>query len=191
MTADSLGMEDARGPKVGFICVRDLGQSTYRAGLLVLDAFGKPLEFRATNALRPDKVQRILYGASLFPTIARDLCGRPLLDSLRDRPEIVLADHEAFLPLHTPQTTVVYLRSAGETLEIDTDGERDPSEEEIVPARFEPLTARFAPGVADDHRLDMRRRLRELSENINLLEPFERISRALEAIHKQEAGKRA
>ena len=78
--------------KIGFLTVRELGQMTYRAGLLVTDAKGKPLELRATGPLRPDRIQAVVYGDTLVPTIAQELCGQPLIESLRERPDIIVVD---------------------------------------------------------------------------------------------------
>lgn len=189
MTTDSLETREGRGAKVGFICVRELAERTFRAGLLVTDSVGKPLEFRSTNVLCPDTVQGILYGGSLLATVARDLCGPPLIESIRDRPDILVADREEFLLLHTPQLPLTYVRRSGETLEIDTGGEPNLAEEELPSTRFQPMIVRFAPGVPEEERQAVRAALRGISGNIDLLEPFERISRALEVVHRQEGSK--
>jgi hypothetical protein len=67
----------------------------YLGALLVLDRFGTPEEFRVTYPIKPDKLQRLIHGASLERHIGVELCGRPLLAVLKCRPclrALVVAD---------------------------------------------------------------------------------------------------
>lgn len=181
--------------KIGFLTVHELDQMTYRAGLLVTDAKGKPLELRATEPLRPDRIQALMYGDTLVPTIAQELCGQPLIDSLRERPDIIAVDHEAFLPLHTLEQPVVYIRRSGEELEIElgTAAEtEEPHTEEVLqpPAgRFQPVVLEFASEVEDEQRNSLRAELARLFAVFDLLEPFARVSKALQMLQERESKK--
>jgi hypothetical protein len=50
---------------IGYLDVQQLDPAGYLGGLLVVDDFGLPVEFRHSVALRPTKLQRTLYGDAL------------------------------------------------------------------------------------------------------------------------------
>ena len=78
MAADSLAL--SRGP-VGFLSV--LHESGgYVGGYLVTNAWGRPLEFRISSAVQPNRVQQVLYG----DTLAAYLCGELIGKTLADKP---------------------------------------------------------------------------------------------------------
>ena len=71
----------------------------YRGGILVVDALGRPLEFRCTSPVRPNAVQRTLYGGALEPYMLVELMGKPLLSNLRECFDILVVDEPSFLNL--------------------------------------------------------------------------------------------
>ena len=42
----------------------------YLGGYLVVNGWGRPLEFRLTSAVQPNRVQQILYGGTLEPYVS-------------------------------------------------------------------------------------------------------------------------
>src|SRR6476659_123684 len=63
------------GPlNLGFLTILQDGTS-YLGGYLVTNQWGRPLEFRLTSAVQPNKVQQVLYAATLVPYICGDLIG--------------------------------------------------------------------------------------------------------------------
>ena len=195
MVIDSDDNELDQGTKIGFLTVRQLEDGSYRAGLRVTDERGKPLELRATDALRPDRIQALVYGDTLVPTIAQDLCGQPLIDSLSERPDIIVVDHETFLPLHNDDRPVVYIRRTGQELEVDVGSNVDPQErrsEEVlrpVAGKFEPVVLEFARGIEDEARQLLRSKFARLFEAFDLVEPFDRVAKALDMLHEQQSKK--
>ena len=191
MAMDSQHDEGEQGTKIGFLTVRFLEDGSYRAGLLVTDEKGKPLELRATGALRPDRIQGVIYGDTLVSTIAQDLCGQPLIESLSERPDIIVADQEAFLPLHTSEQPVLHIRRTGQELEVDS-GTQEDHREEVLQApsgRFEPVVLKFADKVEDEESHRLRTQLATLFRGFDLVEPFDRVAKALRILHEQESKK--
>ncbi len=195
MENESERNETEEDVRIGFLTVRELDQTTYRAGLLVTNAKGKPLELRATGPLRPDRIQTLIYGETLIPTIAQELCGQPLIESLRERPGIIAVDHEAFLPLHSLEQPVVYIRRSGEELEIElgtATGTQEPHTEEVLqpPAgRFQPVVLKFSAEVSEDQTHTLRTKLAGLFRVFDLVEPFDRVAKALQMLQEQESKK--
>jgi hypothetical protein len=64
---------------IGFLTVLDEGNG-YVGGYLVTNVWGRPLEFRLTSAVQPNRVQQILYGETLVPYLCGDLIGKTLVD---------------------------------------------------------------------------------------------------------------
>jgi hypothetical protein len=83
---------------LGFLTIlRDV--AGYLGGYLVTNAWGRPLEFRLSSAVQPNRVQQILYGPSLEPYICADLIGKTLVDKTATAAQIILTDHRAALDL--------------------------------------------------------------------------------------------
>src|SRR6266404_5465414 len=93
-TIPSKASED--GSKTGisslaFVALRDLGGGYHRGGILVTDPSGKPTEFRCTSEIKPNSIQKTLYGSTLRVHMAIELAARPLLAALKTKPDLILA----------------------------------------------------------------------------------------------------
>jgi hypothetical protein len=64
---------------LGFLTVLQENGS-YLGGYLVTNAWGRPLEFRLSSAVQPNKVQQILYASTLVPYVCGDLIGKALVE---------------------------------------------------------------------------------------------------------------
>src|SRR5205809_4555368 len=71
----------------------------YVGGYLVTNQWGRPLEFRLSTAVQPNRVQQILYGGTLQSYICADLIGKTLVEKTSAGVQFVLTDHEAVLDL--------------------------------------------------------------------------------------------
>ncbi len=87
------------GPlQLGFLTVlRDA--NGYLGGYLVVNGWGRPLEFRLTSAVQPNRVQQILYGDTLGPYVCADLIGKTLVDRAGIPVQLVVTDREEVLDL--------------------------------------------------------------------------------------------
>jgi hypothetical protein len=83
---------------LGFLTILRDG-SGYVGGYLVTNVWGRPLEFRLSSAVQPNRVQQILYGQSLEPYICSDLLGKTLVDKTQTPAQMILTDHPAALDL--------------------------------------------------------------------------------------------
>jgi len=88
----------ALGCNLGFLTV--LHESAgYLGGYLVTNAWGRPLEFRLSTTVQPNRVQQILYGDTLEPFVCADLIGKTLIDKTATAADLVLTDQRAVLDL--------------------------------------------------------------------------------------------
>jgi hypothetical protein len=69
----------APAPNVGFLAILQDPSGTL-GGYLVTNSWGRPIEFRVTSAVQPNRVQTILYGATLPSYLCGDLIARTLVE---------------------------------------------------------------------------------------------------------------
>ena len=98
---------------LGFLTIVRDG-SGYLGGYLVTNSWGRPLEFRLSSAVQPNRVQQILYGQSLEPYICADLLGKTLVEKTATQASVVLTDYRAALDLRLRLQVPVGLVGLGE-----------------------------------------------------------------------------
>lgn len=103
----------ADGPlNLGFLTVLQEA-SGYLGGYLVTNHWGRPLEFRLSSAVQPNRVQQILYGPTLLPYLCADLIGKTLVDRAGVPVQLVVTDREEVLDLRLKlDAPVVWLAPA-------------------------------------------------------------------------------
>jgi hypothetical protein len=83
---------------VGFLTVvRE--PAGFLGGYLVTNQWGRPLEFRLSTPVQPNRVQQILYAETLEPYICGDLIGKTLVEKTSAPVYVVVTDIEAALEL--------------------------------------------------------------------------------------------
>ena len=85
---------------VGFLTV--FAEATgYLGGYLVTNSWGRPIEFRLSTAVQPNKVQQILYGNTLTEYLCADLVGKTLVDKTATPAHLIVTDSANVLPLRS------------------------------------------------------------------------------------------
>src|SRR5438105_3285901 len=85
-------------PNFGFITVVS-ETNGYVGGYLVTNVWGRPLEFRLSTAVQPNRIQQILYGQALQPYVFGDLIGKALHERATTRAQFILTDRVPLLSL--------------------------------------------------------------------------------------------
>jgi hypothetical protein len=154
----------------------------YLGGYLVTNVWGRPLEFRLSSAVQPNKVQQILYAGTLVPYICADLIGKTLMDKAGVPVQLVVTNHEAVLDLRWKvEVPVVWLappedaRSAGLPL---------------VPGTREGIRLACHAGFPADAEA-VRGLLSGVDAGLDLAEPFTRIREAIAEARKLGVAGRA
>ncbi|CAN5366437.1 hypothetical protein BH11PLA2_BH11PLA2_47480 [soil metagenome] len=166
--------DPSAGLTLGFLTV--LQDATgFQGGYLVTNAWGRPLEFRLTTAVQPNRVQQILYGATLTDYIHADLIGKTLVEKTAVTPSLIITDVAAVLPLRAKvEMPVIALGDGETTLKHDRSS---------TPLSF--LTQFEADRDAIITLLD------KLDSSMDLAEPFSRIREAVTEARKTGAITRA
>jgi len=83
-------------PNLGFLTVLHEA-SGHLGGYLVTNIWGRPLEFRLSTAVQPNRIQQLLYGPTLAAYICGDLIGKTLIDKTGTAAQLIVTDTAAAL----------------------------------------------------------------------------------------------
>ena len=161
--APAAASERTAGPlQLGFLTVLREANG-YVGGYLAVNGWGRPLEFRLTSAVQPNRVQQILYGGTLEAYVCADLIGKTLVEKAGLPVQLVVTDREEVLDLRLKVDMPVAWLAAP-----DRGG-----------LRFHP---RFEADAATVRGL-----LERLDAPFDLAEPFQRIREAIGEARKMGA----
>lgn len=162
---------------------------SYRGAILVTDDWGKPLEFRCTAPVKPTSVQRTLYGSTLMPHVLVELIAKPLMDSLNEEPVAVLVSYETFLDLrHKVDVPVVQIRRQGTGVKVTAASDEEGNQNIVMDSE----SGKFAPIIVEAHwkfpddTNSCASLLKELFGRWDVVEPFERLHKGLDYVHKEK-----
>lgn len=170
---------------LGFLTV--LHESNgYVGGYLVTNQWGRPLEFRLSTAVQPNRVQQILYAGTLEAYICADLIGKTLVDKTGIPIQLVVTDQEAVLDLRLRlEAPVVWSAPPGDPLAA-----RLVAAGALVrPAGEGKARLLCHPRYLSD--LPALRTLLERLDGMDLAEPFGRIREAISEARKMGVTSRA
>lgn len=145
----------------------------YFGGYLALNAQGRPLEFHCTAPVLPSRAHRILYGKQLAGALIGERIGVALHAKSKSQPLAVLTDLAPAFELQTHIDTPVALITDNPPRELIGDklGFRD----------WNLLCHTGRTALVEE-------RLSELTESLDLLEPFIRIREAIAEAKKTPRG---
>ncbi|OWK35035.1 hypothetical protein FRUB_09877 [Fimbriiglobus ruber] len=149
-------------------------------GYLVTNAWGRPLEFRLTTAVQPNKVQQILYGPTLAEYVHADLIGKTLVEKTATQPTLIVTDNPAVLDLRSRVNIPVVSLVA------------PPGPEEAIALKHPraSVSLYFSSAFPDD-RAAIEARLDKIDPAVDLAEPFSRIKDAIAEARKMGVTSRA
>jgi hypothetical protein len=159
---------------LGFLTVLQEANG-YVGGYLVTNTWGRPLEFRLSSAVQPNRVQQILYAATLQPYICADLIGKTLVDKAGVAVQLVVTDREAVLDLRLKTDALVLWLAAGEDARTQALARDGATVESVANGRGTLYChPRFRADVTAARELLLR-----LDSTFDLAEPFSRIREAI------------
>jgi len=144
---------------LGFLTILQ-DQAGFLGGYLVTNQWGRPLEFRLSTAVQPNRVQQILYGETLAPYICGELIGKTLVEKTTLQAQAIVTDSDAALELRR------HLAIPIARLNSETDGD-------LLVHRSFPEDAAPLRALRD-----------KLGEGFDLSEPFVRIREAVAEARK-------
>ena len=167
---------------LGFLTIVQDGSGVF-GGYLVTNSWGRPLEFRLTTAVQPNRVQQILYGPTLTEYLHGELIGKTLIEKTSVAPALVITDSLPALSLCERIAVPVVAVRAGNA---DDDG---PDILQLTHARSSVMLAYLAKYPDDKAAID--ERLDRVDSAVDLAEPFARIREAVIEARKMGVTSRA
>jgi hypothetical protein len=158
----------------------------YLGGYLVTNLWARPLEFRLSTAVQPNRVQQILYAQTLAGYVCGELIGKTLFDKTGTPAQVILTDTFDALGLRRcVEVPVIWVAPAD-----------DPRVTELSDPGLivRPAAGARGPILAHPDYPDDRPRLRELFERLSgldVIEPFARIREAITEARKMGVTQRA
>jgi hypothetical protein len=153
---------------IGFLTVLHDPGAGFVGGYLVTNSWGRPLEFRLSTAVQPNRVQQVLYGKTLQPYVCADLIGKTLVEKTNTVAQLIVTDRDFILDLRKSFETPVACIGA--------------SDEGLAPSENDPAFSVHASFPEDNHRV--RNLLRGIAKSLDLAEPFVRIREAVSEARK-------
>jgi len=170
---------------LGFLTILN-GESGTLGGYLVTNLWGRPLEFRLSNAIRPTKVQQILYGPTLRIYLGAELIGKALVNKTSTPVQLVLTDQREALELRRQlDVPVVWVAPKGDA-EAEQLAAEDLAIRQSGPSHGPILThPEFAEDVSVCTEL-----FRRIGTRLDAAEPFTRLREAIVEARKLGASYR-
>jgi hypothetical protein len=172
---------------IGFLGIHHFENGdAIRGGILVTDKATKPLEFRVTSPVRPERFQKMLYGEILDEHIAVNLLGLPLLESVEQQPDLLV--------FRNPLLLNISLRHPIPSMLILAKEESLPSKVNVTKV-LEPPNSTYSSIKVCTHSSHSKegleiviQHLQEIFMDRDLLEPFARLDLACEDVHSRKIG---
>lgn len=171
---------------LGFLTVFQDGTG-YLGGYLVTNSWGRPLEFRLSTSVQPNRVQSILYGSTLQEYLCADLIGKTLIDKTATPIDLLFTDSTNVLPIRTrldiPVVAVVAQDDPALPFLPAERIERLPTERTTTPLLFDPRQ--------EGDRARIAALLEKIDPALDVSEPFQRIREAMGEARRMGATSRA
>ncbi|WP_198001826.1 hypothetical protein [Sulfurihydrogenibium sp. YO3AOP1] len=170
------------GEKLNFCYLNLKNEDNYiRAGGLIVDERTKPVEFRITSKVEVNDLQKILYGETFKEGVIIDKVLLELLNSLESDFTAIFILDKNLLSIRKDLKKPVFL--------FEKHDEFRPKEKYAIKiqnltGKFPALNLKFFP---EDENIanQIGRVLNDIYKNIDILEPFSRIIKAIEYIESE------
>ena len=177
-----------RSKSIGFLTLHEASSDDYMGAYLITDFEGLPKEFRCTHSIKPDDVQKALYGDALLSYIGVELCGKPLIQSSKNRPRIIIVDKSFLLKLSDHSSYPVAFVNRVENGDKLTDIEEYGSEYQIERMKsnhYEDETLEIVKKKEDNpHSSEL---MKKLCYEFDIFEPFDRMLNAIESLRQKSS----
>jgi hypothetical protein len=170
---------------LGFLTVF-AAETGFLGGYLVTNSWGRPLEFRLSTAVQPNRVQQILYGPTLGEYVCADLIGKTLVEKTATPVHLLVTDNLGVLPIRWRLDLPVVAVVPDDQIPVPSDDRRLSTFRH--PRSSVPLTI-DARGADDEDRV--RAMLERVDAALDLAEPFARIREAMGEARKMGVTSRA
>jgi len=159
--------------RIAFVEISIFEDGSFRGGVLIIDSFSRPYEFRVTSPIKPTQLQKILYGKSLVEYMYGELICLPLLKQVKEIISLAVC-HDDNLLVARPNIQFPLISINKQ--------KQNPGVNEI-----NAITIRTHKNFLSE-RAHAEVQLNMMSNQFDIFEPFERVKLALSEVHKQKVN---
>ncbi|HAJ64824.1 MAG TPA: hypothetical protein DCP31_40940 [Cyanobacteria bacterium UBA8543] len=171
---------------IGFLGIHRFEErAAIRGAMLVTDTETKPLEFRVTAPVRPQKFQEILYGELLDEHVSVELIGLPLVNALEQKPNLIIVRDVLLLGINARQEipSILMLKEDEPLFKKGT------STKPLNPQDSSRASVKICTTGNFEKDLDaIAQKLQSIFSSRNLMEPVERLEKACTDVHTRKVG---
>jgi hypothetical protein len=175
---------------VGYLTV-EARENYFRGAALVTDFRGIPTDFRYTEPVRPTRLERILYGGALDIYLREEVILDNLLGAIETRPQLWLVpDGGLVTPVQKISKLPTLAVEASNRSPLEASGQYEMTAEQCVFIfQADNISAPLRLTVSEENTSAISQFVQILAaaaEEMELMEPFGRIEKALEAVGETE-----
>lgn len=177
---------------LGYLTV-DAKENYFRGAALVTDTRGIPTDFRYTEPVRPTRLERILYGGALDIYLREEVILENLLKAIETKPVLWIVDNEILIaPVQKLAKLPALVMESSQRAPLDHAGQVEPTAEQgVFVFQADGISAPMRLIVSPENVskiAQMTGVLTTAAEEMELMEPFTRIAKALDAIIEAESA---
>ncbi|MEJ5256665.1 MAG: hypothetical protein WHS64_00265 [Fervidobacterium sp.] len=155
---------------IGYLSVKSI-DGKYLGGILIVNDYGIPVEFKYSEPIVPTRLQQIIYGNSLEYYLNTEIISKGLIQKLENRPELLLVED----PMLLFDKNIVMVTLLPQMVNEKTEGN-----EAVVNVNNKSIRITFPENIKVENTLVQK--VVELSQKFDIFEPFDRIEKALEYV---------
>lgn len=155
---------------IGYLSVQNL-ENKHLGGILIINEFGIPVEFKYSEPVSPTKLQEIIYGSSLEYYLHVEIIAKGLVQKIENRPDVILVQDPNLLF----DKNTVMLALIPQIVQ-----EKKEEHEVIVNINNASLRITFPESMKIDENIVQK--IVDYANKIDIIEPFDRIEKALEYV---------
>jgi hypothetical protein len=176
---------------IGYLTI-ETKDNYFRGAALVTDQRGIPEDFRYTEPVRPTKLERILYGGALDIYLREDVILDNLLGAIDSKPLVWLVDSDELIkPVQKMTRLPAIAVETSQRPPLEHSGQYEPTtEKNVFIFQADNISAPLRLTVSGDNAERMAQLVQTLhtaAADMELMEPFTRMAKAIEAIAETEA----
>lgn len=177
---------------LGYLTV-DAKENYFRGAALVTDTRGIPADFRYTEPVRPTRLERILYGGALDIYLREEVILENLIKAIETKPVLWIVDDEVLIaPIQKLAKLPTLVMESTQRSPLDHAGQVEPTTEPgVFIFQADGISAPMRLTVSPENAAKISQltgTLAAAAEEMELMEPFTRIAKAMEAVAEAESA---
>lgn len=175
---------------IGYLTI-ETRDNFFRGSALVTDSRGIPADFRYTEPVRPTKLERILYGGALDIYLREEVILDNLVKAVESKPNLWLVDSEELIkPLQKLAKIPAIAVEQTQRAPLEQSGHYEMTTEAgVFIFQADNISAPIRLCVSEENVNQISQfaqLLAAAAEDMELLEPFNRMTKAMDAVSESE-----